>query len=105
MPEPVELVAVGASAGGVEALSSFVAGLPADLPASVLVVLHVSRDAPTVLDRILSRRGALPAQPAADGLELLPGHLYVGVPDCHTVVEDGRVRLDHGPRENGHRPA
>jgi two-component system chemotaxis response regulator CheB len=71
----------------------------------VLVVLHVSRDAPTVLDRILSRRGALPAQPAADGLELVPGNVYVGVPDCHTIVEDGRVRLDHGPRENGHRPA
>jgi two-component system chemotaxis response regulator CheB len=105
MPVPVQLVAVGASAGGVEALSVFVAGLPPDLPASVLVVLHVGRDAPTVLDRILTRHGHLPAEPAVDGAELLPGHVYVGVPDCHTLFEDGRVRLDHGPRENGHRPA
>ena len=100
-----DVVAVGASAGGVEALRGFVAGLPADYPGSVLVVLHVPRDGPSALPRILSRSGPLPATSAVDGEKLRYGHIYVAPNDHHLLVLDGRIRLTRGPSENGHRPA
>jgi two-component system, chemotaxis family, protein-glutamate methylesterase/glutaminase len=99
------VVAVGASAGGVEALKCFAAGLPPDLPHAVLVVLHMPRDAPSVLARILARTSALPTAEAVDGEPLRPGTIRVAVPNQHLLVDDHRVTLSHGPTENGHRPA
>lgn len=98
-------VAVGASAGGIEALQSLVAQLPAGFPAAVLVVLHLPPKGTSVLPQILARAGPLPALTAEGGAALEGGHVYVAPPDCHLLVEDGHVRLDHGARANGHRPA
>ncbi|MEV6597472.1 chemotaxis protein CheB [Actinoplanes sp. NPDC051346] len=100
-----DVVAVGASAGGVEALRALVAGLPADYPGAVLVVLHVPRDSPSALPAILTRSGPLPAVSATDGDELRHGRVYVAPNDHHLLVLDGRIRLTRGPAENGHRPA
>jgi two-component system, chemotaxis family, protein-glutamate methylesterase/glutaminase len=100
-----DVVVVGASAGGVEALRAMAAGLPAGLPAAVLVVLHVPRDAPSSLPRILDRSGPLPARAAFDGEPLVPGRIYVAPPDRHLLVIGDRLRLSRGPSENGHRPA
>ncbi|MGV0836186.1 chemotaxis protein CheB [Mycolicibacterium thermoresistibile] len=102
---PPGVVAVGASAGGVEALTQFAGGLPADLPYPVLVVLHMPANAPSVLARILDRSGPLPAAQARHGEPLQPGHIHVAVPDRHLMVEDHRVVVSEGPTENGHRPA
>jgi len=96
---------VGASAGGVEALRALVAKLPRDLPAAILVVLHVAPDHKSILPRILTGAGPLPAAHAKNGEALEPGRIYVAPPDRHLVVDDGVVRLSRSAPEGGHRPA
>lgn len=100
-----DVIVVGASAGGIEALQRVVEGLPADLDAAVLVVLHMSPTGGTALERILSRAGSLPVHVAQDGEPLLPGQIYLASGDCHLLVSQKSVRVRKGPRENGHRPA
>jgi len=99
-----EVVVVGASAGGVEALRKLARALPPDFGAPVLVVLHVPSSG-SVLPQILDRAGPLRARHAEDGEPLEPGCIYVAPPNCHLILEDGVVSLNRGPRENGHRPA
>lgn len=100
-----DLVVVGASAGGVEALIRLAQLLPADLPAAVMIVLHLHPASPEVLPKILSRHAALPVMLAQDGEVIRPGRIYIARPDCHLLVEDGTLRLGHGPREHFCRPA
>jgi two-component system, chemotaxis family, protein-glutamate methylesterase/glutaminase len=102
---PRRIVVVGASAGGVEALRTIAAGLPADLAAPLLVVLHVPSHSTSHLPEILTRAGPLPAAHARDGQRLEPGTVLIAPPDCHLMVDDGHVRVVRGPRENLHRPA
>lgn len=100
-----DIIVVGASAGGVEALATLVAGLPAELAASVFVVLHVMPGGVSVLPKILARAGRLPVTAAVDGERIERGRVYVAPADHHMLLIDERVRLTRGPRENGHRPA
>jgi two-component system, chemotaxis family, protein-glutamate methylesterase/glutaminase len=100
-----DIIAIGASAGGVEALKELVSGLPADLPAVIFVVLHVSAHGTSVLPHILSRAGELPAHHAYDGQVFKPGNIYVAPPNHHLLVKPGHIHLNQGPKENGHRPA
>jgi two-component system, chemotaxis family, protein-glutamate methylesterase/glutaminase len=102
---PRDLVVIGASAGGIEALKHLVSGLGPELPAAVCVVLHISPSSPSALARILQRAGPLPCHEAMDGERLRTGEIIVAPPDRHLVIEDGRARLSVGPRENGHRPS
>ena len=104
-PTPPRLIVIGASAGGVEALTELVSELPADFPAAIAVVLHVPASGTSVLPAILRRAGALDVQPAAEGQPIEPGCMVVAPPDQHLMVRDGHYVLRHGPRENGHRPA
>jgi two-component system, chemotaxis family, protein-glutamate methylesterase/glutaminase len=100
-----DIIVVGASAGGVEALSQLVRHLPADLPAAIFVVLHVPAHSPSLLPQILNRSRTLPATHATDAEPIRKGRIYVAPPDQHLLLEDDQVRVKRGPRENGHRPA
>jgi two-component system, chemotaxis family, protein-glutamate methylesterase/glutaminase len=100
-----DIVVVGASAGGVEALRTLAERLPPELPAAVFVVLHVLPSGTSVLAEILDRSSPLSAVAASDGDPIERGRIYVAPPDHHMLIERDRVRLTRGPRENGHRPA
>jgi len=100
-----DIITIGASAGGVGALMQLVAGLPADLPASVFVVVHTARESKGELADVLSRSGPLPAQLASDRLEMQRGWVYVAPPDFHLMIDRSYMYTSHGPRENLTRPA
>jgi two-component system chemotaxis response regulator CheB len=100
-----DVVVIGASAGGVEALRQTVRSLSADFPAAILVVMHLAPGAPTALPQILTRAGPLRAVPATHAAPLTRGLIHVAPPDHHLLIDDGALMLSHGPTENGHRPA
>lgn len=100
-----DIVVIGASAGGVEALQRLCATLPADFPAAVFVVQHLSPSARSLLPLLLGRAGALPASSPKDGEAIKRGQIYVGAPDCHMLLRPGRVLMRRGPHENRTRPA
>lgn len=100
-----DIIVVGASAGGVEALSKLVAGIPRDFPAAIFVTLHFPTGGISVLPRILSRAGVLPATHPEDGDPIEYGRLYVAPPDRHLLLYRDGIRLIRGPTENSNRPA
>lgn len=100
-----DIVVIGASSGGVEALTRVANGLTRDFPAALFVVMHFPEDVPSFLPHILSRAGPLEATHPEDGEPIEGGRIYVAPPDFHLLVERNRVRIRRGPRENRHRPA
>lgn len=100
-----DTIVIGASAGGVQALSTLVAHLPRDLPAAVFIVLHIPANVPSLLPGILSRDSRMPVAHAINGEEIEHEKIYVAPPDQHLLIEDGHVKLVHGPKENLHRPS
>jgi two-component system, chemotaxis family, protein-glutamate methylesterase/glutaminase len=104
MPD-TRVVVIGTSAGGLDALRTIVADLPADFPAPIAVVMHTAPESPGVLGDILARVGRLPAITVTTTQRLHPGTIYVAAPDYHLVIEPGRVRATKGPKENRFRPA
>jgi two-component system, chemotaxis family, protein-glutamate methylesterase/glutaminase len=99
------ILLIGASAGGIEPLMTLTQRLPADLPAPALIVVHIPPDVESRLPEILQRRCVLPVRHARDAEPLHEGHVFVAPPDRHLMVENGRVRVVRGPRQNRHRPA
>jgi two-component system chemotaxis response regulator CheB len=100
-----DMIALGASAGGVEALLTVIRTLPYDLPATLFIVLHIPADAPSMMPELLNRVGNLHALHPSDDQQIERGHIYVAPPDHHLLVEKGYVRVVKGPKENRHRPA
>ena len=98
------VVAIGASAGGIEALRELAAGMRADFQFAVMIVIHMSRGAPSLLAPIIDRSGPLPTVAAVDGAVLEAGRIYAAVPDHHLLARDHRVALSNGPWEDGRRP-
>ena len=100
-----DIVVIGASAGGMEALQKLVARLPADLPATLFVVWHLSPGLKSILPSVLNRAGPLRALHPQDGDRIEPGRIYVAPNDHHMLLEKGYVRITKGPKENRFRPA
>jgi len=100
-----DIIVVGASAGGVEALQRLAHDLPADFPGTIFVTVHFPEHGTSVLPQILNRAGPLRASHAVDGDPIEPGRIYIAPPDYHLLLSRGGVRTVRGPRENGHRPA
>ena len=104
-PPAKRLIVVGASAGGIEAVTHVLARLPRDLPAAIAVVVHHPGAHLSALASILARVGHLPAFSARDGEVLRPGHIAVAASDHHLLIQDGRARLFDWPRVNRVRPS
>jgi len=89
-----DIVAIGASAGGLHALMSVVGSLPADFPASVVIVQHLDPKHRSMLADILSRHTPLRVKEAEDGEKIASGVIYTAPPDQHLLVNgDGTLSL------------
>jgi two-component system, chemotaxis family, protein-glutamate methylesterase/glutaminase len=99
------IVVIGASAGGVDAITALVRQLRADIDASFFVVTHVMAEAANHLVDTLNTVGPLLAKHAAEMEEIRLGMIYVAPPDRHLLVKSDHVRITRGPRENRWRPA
>lgn len=101
----VDVVVMGASAGGLEALTRVLGSLPPSFGAAVFLVLHIAATGASALAAILNRASPLPVNEARDGARIKVGHAYVAAPNRHLELRDGVMHLTRGPQENGHRPA
>jgi two-component system, chemotaxis family, protein-glutamate methylesterase/glutaminase len=97
------VIAIGASAGGLQPLQQILSDLPPDLHAAIFVVLHIG--AASHLAEILTRNSALPVVPAVSGQPITFGQVHVAVPGVHLLLHDEHLLLRRGPRENLARPA
>src|SRR5262245_47249570 len=100
-----DIVVLGASAGGVDALRRLVRGLSPSYRGSLLVVLHLSPHVPSELASVLAKAGPLPTIEVRESHSLQPGTIYVPTPNHHLVLEDGLVRSVICAKENLHRPS
>ncbi len=100
-----DIIVIGASAGGIQALLELVSGLPQNFPAALLVVIHTTPTRPNRLPQVINYRSKLPAHLAQQGEAIEPGNIYVATSDLHLLIKDGKLELNHGPRENSSRPA
>jgi two-component system, chemotaxis family, protein-glutamate methylesterase/glutaminase len=100
-----DLIVMGASAGGVQAFRRLLSKLPPELPASVLIVQHTSPQGRGLLPKVLGQDTLLPVREAIHSEVIRRGRVYVAPPDQHVIVQDSRLQLSRGPRENRQRPA
>ncbi len=102
----IELVAIGASAGGVDVIGTLLAALPADFPAAVAIVLHIPPDRDSLLPTLFASRCALPVKEVEDKEPIEPGNVYFAAPDYHMLVEPDRsFALSQDEAVNFSRPA
>jgi two-component system chemotaxis response regulator CheB len=103
--EQRNIVAIGASAGGFEAIKKLVAGLPPDLDAAIFVVWHMAPEIRGVLPQVINKQKKLMAAHAIDNEPIAFNRIYVAPPDRHLIIEKGFLRVTRGPKENRFRPA
>jgi two-component system chemotaxis response regulator CheB len=102
-----QIVVIGTSAGGLNALTQLISQLQANFPAPILVVQHISADATgNVLVESLNKVSKIKCAHAESGTKLKPGHLYVAPSDHHLMVDSGhKILVTKGAQENRSRPA
>lgn len=100
-----DIIVIGGSAGATAPLKQILGQLPADLPAAVLVVLHISAQGSGILATVASAAGKLPVRQAQNGMVIEHGTVYLAAPDRHLLLFENHMMLGRGPRENMARPA
>jgi two-component system chemotaxis response regulator CheB len=103
--EKRNIIVIGASAGGFEAIRQLVAALPATLDAAIFIVWHMAPEVTGLLPQVLNQQHTLLASNAIDNEQIKFNHIYVAPPDKHLLLEKGLVRVTRGPKENRFRPA
>jgi two-component system chemotaxis response regulator CheB len=102
----IEALAIGASAGGVQAVGALLESLPLDFGAAVLVVLHLPPGSRSALASVFGFRCKLPIAEAEDKESIAPGRVYIAPADYHLLVEPGRtLSLSGDPPVNYSRPS
>jgi two-component system, chemotaxis family, protein-glutamate methylesterase/glutaminase len=100
-----DIVAIGTSAGGFEALLFLAKGFPQNFPASILVTIHLPLEFRSSLDEMLTNAGPLAARFATEGEVRQNGRIYIAPPGRHLIVDGEQLSLGKGPRENNARPS
>lgn len=103
--EKRNIIVIGASAGGFEAIKRLVEGLPPELDAAIFIVWHMSPDITGILPQVLNRQKTVMAANAVDNEPIVFNRIYVAPPDRHLILEHNFVRVTRGPKENRFRPA
>ena len=104
-PATRDVVVVGASAGGVEAISFLMQHLPEDFPAALAISLHTLPNHASTLSRALGRRAKMRCLEPQDGQPFLPGAAYIAPQDHHLVIRGAALRVQRGPKVHRSRPA
>jgi two-component system, chemotaxis family, protein-glutamate methylesterase/glutaminase len=104
-PPPFDVVAIGASAGGVEALHVIAAALPENFPVPVLIVQHMEPRHKSLLAGLLARRCKLRVKQAVHGEEMRSGTVYIAPPDMHLLVRAGQLVLTDTKQVHFSRPS
>ncbi len=101
-----DVVALTASADGLNALSCVLSALPANFPAAIVIVQHLSPRHPSLMAQILNRRTPLLVKEAKEGSQLTPGQVFIAPPDHHLIVNpDGSLSLSQTEKVHFVRPA
>ncbi|RDV14589.1 chemotaxis protein CheB [Pontibacter diazotrophicus] len=100
-----DIIVIGSSAGGVKALLEFVKHLPSAFPASIFIVQHVAPHTESILPEIITMLSPLEAKHPKDGEKIKPGTIYIAPPDHHMLLEEGKITITKGPKENRFRPS
>lgn len=105
MPDNPPLIGIGGSSGALRPLTDILSRLPADFAGGILVTLHRHETSDSYLARLLSNKCRLRVRQTEKDETIEPGTVYVAPPDAHLLLEEGRIRLSMGPRENHSRPS
>lgn len=101
-----KVVVIGASAGGLQAVSELVSKFPPDKTVAVFVVLHVSKQSiGPVIAQHIQKHTSMICKVAENGEDVKPGHLYISPPDYHMLIKKNKVLINKGPAENRWRPS
>lgn len=99
------IIVIGASSGGLEALRKIIQGLPPDFDSPIFIVWHMSPDIRGVLPQVFNKINTIEAAHAYNKEEIKSRRIYIAPPDHHMLLEQDRILLTRGPKENRFRPA
>jgi two-component system CheB/CheR fusion protein len=99
----ITVVAVGASAGGLDPIGRFLAAMPSDNGLAFVVIQHLDPTSPSLLPELLARQTPMRVQPASDGIRLMPGQVYVIPPGAYLSMASGKLHLSERPAGPGAR--